>query len=656
MLNLNLNIIGGGIQRNKSDYDSTMVINFEQTSSAELNLNVVGTASLGFLGDRTFEKNYISTQSATPLDTFRFDRSSRVKATLSGSGDWGIWQELETSPSSSYSLVTMSLEVPYFGLVSKGFSSSSIIDVEFTGSLARQVYDVNSFVNVENPTLYIDYVLVGGGGGGEQAFSSPGYGGEAGEIKAGTAKIYVNPQTVITSVAGAAGSKGVCGVSEATNGTSSSLTFVDAETGTTVTLFASGGRAGEIGGTSIGAAGQNGNIPAQCGSTPLTWFNGWKIGWGGNGGIQNYSPLPCPVTQSVNQFVPSGITTRPGYGGNGGNSNLDFRCVTGFDGGPGLALFRFYNPDNIITITGNGIRQDIDGYTYLYLPSTSTVTLSFPDQKNPPEPLDDDVQSFISATGIESLTTAYALNNFVKALKLTGLWDKMDVIYPFVGGNAETHKYNLKDARDLDEAYRITFSGSWDHTIQEGIVPITLPGNRFNALGDTHYRRSGIDNNIALSFFTKTNVIQSNAIDKYTFGSAVNATVDPNPENRGNYVLKINQVSDIATAEFGNGEAVYTPNDNPITGFVVGSRTTNELTKVYWNGILRDVDTNLNTLAWPERNVHFGLPAPLLNNSQPNTQYSGLNCTFAHIGDGLNDTEVSILTNLVNTLQKSLDR
>lgn len=33
-----------------------------------------------------------------------------------------------------------------------------------------------------------------------------------------------------------------------------------------------------------------------------------------------------------------------------------------------------------------------------------------------------------------------------------------------VGGTASTHKYNLKDPRDLDAAFRLVFAGTWTHS------------------------------------------------------------------------------------------------------------------------------------------------------------------------------------------------
>ena len=48
-------------------------------------------------------------------------------------------------------------------------------------------------------------------------------------------------------------------------------------------------------------------------------------------------------------------------------------------------------------------------------------------------------------------------------LKNYNLWDKMKAIYPMVGGTSGSHKFNLKDPRDTDSAYRLNFSGSWTH-------------------------------------------------------------------------------------------------------------------------------------------------------------------------------------------------
>jgi len=74
---------------------------------------------------------------------------------------------------------------------------------------------------------------------------------------------------------------------------------------------------------------------------------------------------------------------------------------------------------------------------------------------------DADVCAFLAATGITDATIGSALNTLVGSLKSSGIWSACDAIYPFVGGTATTNKYNLKDPRDLDAAYRLAFNGNW---------------------------------------------------------------------------------------------------------------------------------------------------------------------------------------------------
>ena len=76
---------------------------------------------------------------------------------------------------------------------------------------------------------------------------------------------------------------------------------------------------------------------------------------------------------------------------------------------------------------------------------------------------DTDASAFIAAAGLTSSTHISSVRRLVSALKYEGLWIKMKAVYPFVGGSATSHKFNLKDARDVNEAYRLVFSGGWTH-------------------------------------------------------------------------------------------------------------------------------------------------------------------------------------------------
>jgi hypothetical protein len=98
---------------------------------------------------------------------------------------------------------------------------------------------------------------------------------------------------------------------------------------------------------------------------------------------------------------------------------------------------------------------------------------------------DPNAQAFLNAAVITDVTQANAVNALVIGLKADGLWTNMQALYPFVGGTATQHKYNLKDPRDLDAAYRIGFSGGWTHNSNGAL------GNAINTIADTSYVNFG---------------------------------------------------------------------------------------------------------------------------------------------------------------------
>lgn len=73
---------------------------------------------------------------------------------------------------------------------------------------------------------------------------------------------------------------------------------------------------------------------------------------------------------------------------------------------------------------------------------------------------DSDAQAFFNAANITNATEKTAVNNLVIDLKSANLWSKMYAIYPFVGGSSASMKYNLKDPRDINAAYRLSFLGT----------------------------------------------------------------------------------------------------------------------------------------------------------------------------------------------------
>jgi hypothetical protein len=253
--------------------------------------------------------------------------------------------------------------------------------------------------------------------------------------------------------------------------------------------------------------------------------------------------------------------------------------------------------------------------------------------------LDADAAAFLAAAGITDATITSAINTLVIDMKDDGLWSKMDAIYPFVGGTATTHKFNLKNPADSDAAYRISFSGGWTHSTSGGITP-----NGTIASGNTFftYTPGTAINSFALSTWTTTTTLQANTAGLFTFGAA---TSDVNSyaviQNRTNLNWYSNMGADAqgASSSFSNvGQ----------TGLIVGSRTSTTSNKLYKNDVLRTTNTSTNTGTWPARNVHFGEPVPNV--------YTTMNSIFASISTGLTDSDVTNLYNAVNAMQTTLGR
>jgi hypothetical protein len=116
--------------------------------------------------------------------------------------------------------------------------------------------------------------------------------------------------------------------------------------------------------------------------------------------------------------------------------------------------------------------------------------------------LDPDAQAFLTATAITDPTISSAINTFVVSWKNYGLWTKSYALYPLVGGTSSTHKFNLKDPRDLDAAYRLGFNGGWTHA-STGATP-----NGVNAWANTFLVSQGTLglNSTSFGVYSRTNL------------------------------------------------------------------------------------------------------------------------------------------------------
>jgi len=256
--------------------------------------------------------------------------------------------------------------------------------------------------------------------------------------------------------------------------------------------------------------------------------------------------------------------------------------------------------------------------------------------------LDPDAEAFIIAAGITNATQITAVNQLVLDVKAYGLWNKIMALYPFVGGTAFSHKFNLKNPVDTDLGFRIIFNGGWTHS-STGILP-----NGITAWGDTKFRPNNFYTNwnpadhlddIHIAYYSRTN-----AISGADMGGANTSYA------RGVYIMPSYAVNQYINV-YGTG-SIVTTSISPTTGFIMLKRD-NSLTTI-------KSGRNGTSVSNAQNVDNFGIyPIALSAIARFNdtrTFFSTRELALASIGWGLTDTEEANFNTAVQAFQTTLGR
>lgn len=252
---------------------------------------------------------------------------------------------------------------------------------------------------------------------------------------------------------------------------------------------------------------------------------------------------------------------------------------------------------------------------------------------------DADAQAFITAAAITDTTQQSAINTLVVDLKTYGVWTKMKAIYPFVGGTASAHKFNLRNPADTNAAFRLIFSGGWTHS-STGALP-----NGTNGYADTFLTllAASAFNNCHLSYYSRTNNLDSNTRVEIGRGNGT-ATGYKNL-----YLRLNNSTPNIGGSAGSRSTSVINSNS---ACFGINSSTSSTSQKIYLNGSLVSSTTATQTAISANLNIFIGSQGNLTIASE----FSNRECAFASIGDGLTDTEAANLYTAVQAYQTTLSR
>jgi len=251
-----------------------------------------------------------------------------------------------------------------------------------------------------------------------------------------------------------------------------------------------------------------------------------------------------------------------------------------------------------------------------------------------------DAQAFITAASITNPTQQSAINTLVTDLKGYGVWTKMKALYPFVGGTASQHKFNLKDPRDLDAAFRLVFNGGGTHS-STGYLP-----NGTNGYADTKLVPSTdfTTYNHHISLYSRTN----NQRDSWN-GAYMNSG------QAERFVLRSTDAPSGAFYYWSYGWAassIFTANTDSRGLFLVTNRSASDR-EAYRNGTTLATNT-FNMSAYIPVSISLFIGSNNVNGS-PST-YDNKEIAFGSLGDGLTDTEAANFYTAVQTFQTTLSR
>ncbi|MEP6949560.1 MAG: hypothetical protein ABI863_09820 [Ginsengibacter sp.] len=242
---------------------------------------------------------------------------------------------------------------------------------------------------------------------------------------------------------------------------------------------------------------------------------------------------------------------------------------------------------------------------------------------------DANAKRFIDSSGISDSTQKIAINNFVIQLKASSLWAGFLAIYPMVGGTATTTKWNLKDPRDMDAAYRLTFYGNPSYA-NTGVLFPTIAD-----YADTHLADSSIGGflNASISYYSRT----QNAISGYDIGCTDGAV----PYNE----LSVYSNAADNSEWFGFSQNILSANTMGL--FMLSSSATNATR--YRNGVVISSKGSVPNNSYTNLTILIGKSRVTLHPGQKE-------CALATIGNGLTDAQALAFYNIVQNFETTLGR
>jgi hypothetical protein len=254
---------------------------------------------------------------------------------------------------------------------------------------------------------------------------------------------------------------------------------------------------------------------------------------------------------------------------------------------------------------------------------------------------DPDALAFITATGITETTQKNAINQLVLDFKNYSLWSKMNAIYPFIGGNPTSPRYNLKAPTTNTSDFYLTPVGGITYSSQgvtfngtTGYYNTNLTPSSTLTLNDTHF-----------SVYNNTDVVSYSAdmIDLGVQNASSTNRIYIESCSQGNNVFMIN------TAD---GANFVSTSDTDSLGLYINNRVNSTTVNAFKNNTKIIANTTKNSSSLSTLPIFIGA----FNNNGTAYGYSSRTMAFATIGKSLSDSEASALYAAIQTFNTTLAR
>lgn len=312
-----------------------------------------------------------------------------------------------------------------------------------------------------------------------------------------------------------------------------------------------------------------------------------------------------------------------------------------------------------VVVGGGGVYESPTPVTPTPTPSfTPTVTPTAQPTPTPsytpsvtPSPsvpaIDADAAAFLNAVvltgGTVDATMSGAVETLVSELKTAGVWSKIDVFLPVIGGTADAHKINLVEPSNA------TFDYTYFGTVNHGVSGMTTDSN-LGAVVPTWYAEELVQSTSGSSHYA---LYRNRAGSSYGLNGFI-GTYEGTPYK---LIVNGNYGSDSAYAELYGGNNTGW---NAITNNGLGNMTlvrSGTTLSLYQNGSL--IQTRTSTTYNFTHNLQKVALLALWWTNYPNNIYDEVGdqrvCTFS-IGAGLTSTERADLETAIDNFNTTLGR